>query len=90
MDSAAQWIAERWGPQAVLYSVYLAGIEVFLIFARSERNRFGPLPFLIWAGAYLPARLLVAQISGLRGPERWTFIATNAHLLVRLLLATND
>jgi hypothetical protein len=41
---------------------------------------------LIWAGAYLPTRLLLAQISGLHGPERWTFLAANVHLLVRLLL----
>jgi hypothetical protein len=87
MDHAAFWLSRRWEPQAVIYGAYLAGIEVFLILAHERRSRFGPLPLVIWAGAYVPTRLLLAQISGLQGPERWTFVAANLHLLVRLLIA---
>ena len=87
LDRAAFWLSRNWEPQAVMYAAYLAGIEVFLMLATERRNRFGPMPILIWAGAYLPARLLLAKISGLRGPERWTFLLTNAHLLVRLVIA---
>ncbi len=87
MDQWAFWISRNWEPQAVLYGAYLAGIEVFLLSARLDTRRFGPMPFLIWAGAYVPARLLLAKISGLHGPERWTFLAANVFLLIRLLLA---
>lgn len=90
MDRLAEWIAQHWGPQAVLYAAYLAGVEVFLMLARIERRGFGPLPLFIWAGAYLPTRLLLAKISGLQGPERWTFLITNAHLLLRLLITRPD
>ena len=90
MDRLAEWIARHWGPQAVLYAAYLAGVEVFLMLARVERRSFGPLPLLIWAGAYLPTRLLLAKITGLQGPERWTFLFANAHLLVRLLITHPD
>jgi hypothetical protein len=90
MDQLAFWISRRWEPQAVVYGVYLAGTEVFLMFACDAKNSFGPMPLLIWAGAYLPTRLLLAQISGLRGPERWTFALANVHLLVRLVLAMLD
>lgn len=87
MDTWALWISRNWEPQAVLYGAYLAGIEVFLLSARLDTRRFGPMPFLIWAGAYVPARLLLAKISGLQGPERWTFLAANVHLLIRLIIA---
>lgn len=87
MDNLAFWLSRRWEPQAVMYGAYLAGIEVFLMLAHEEKRRFGPLPLVIWAGAYLPTRLLLAKISGLQGPERWTFLAANVHLLVRLLIA---
>ncbi|HMY19033.1 MAG TPA: hypothetical protein PKA58_22060 [Polyangium sp.] len=87
MDAWAFWISSKWEPQAVLYGAYLAGIEVFLLSARLDTRRFGPMPFLIWAGAYVPARLLLAKISGLQGLERWTFLAANVHLLIRLIIA---
>jgi hypothetical protein len=90
MDRLAEWIAQHWGPQAIIYGAYLAGIEVFLMLARAEHRSFGPLPLLIWAGAYLPTRLLLAKITGLQGPERWTFLAANIHLLVRLLITHPD
>ena len=90
MDRLAERIARNWGPQAVIYGAYLAGIEVFLMLARLEPRRFGPMPLLIWAGAYLPTRLLLAKITGLHGPERWTFLFANAHLLVRLLMTRPD
>ncbi len=87
LDQAALWLSRHWETQAVLYAAYLAGIEVFLMLATENRRSFGPMPILIWAGAYVPARLLLAKISGLRGPERWTFLAANLHLLIRLLIA---
>lgn len=90
MDRVAEWIAQRWEPQAILYGAYLAGIEVFLMLARTDSRRFGPLPLLIWAGAYVPTRLLLAKITGLRGAERWTFLLANLHLLVRLVLTPTD
>lgn len=90
MDQLALWLAHRWQPQAILYGVYLAGIEVFLFSARAHTHRFGPMPFFIWAGAYLPTRLLLAKISGLEGPERWTFLLTNIVLLVQLILGHSD
>jgi len=90
MDRLGEWIARHWGPQAIIYAMYLAGVEVFLMLARAERRNFGPLPLLIWAGAYLPTRLLLAKITGLRGPERWTFLVANAHLLLRLLMTRPD
>jgi len=90
MDQLAFWISRHWNSQAALYGAYLAGTEVFLMLATEEKSRFGPMPFLIWAGAYLPARLLLAKISGLQGPERWTFAFANAHLLLRLVWALVD
>lgn len=90
MDQLAFWISRHWNAQAVLYAAYLAGTEVFLLLACEDKRQFGPMPVLIWAGAYLPTRLLLAKISGLRGPERWTFAFANAHLLVRLVLAMLD
>lgn len=90
MDRAAEWIAQRWEYQAIVYGAYLAGIEVFLMLARTDSRRFGPLPLLIWAGAYVPTRLLLAKLTGLRGAARWTFLLANLHLLARLLWAPAD
>lgn len=41
----------------------------------------------IWALSYLPTRLLLARLTGLKGPERYTFALSNLHLILRLLLA---
>lgn len=90
MDNLAFWISRHWNAQAILYGAYLAGTEVFLLFACENKRRFGPMPLLIWAGAYLPVRILLAKISGLQGAERWTFAFANAHLLVRLIVAMWD
>lgn len=90
LDELAFWISRHWNAQGILYGAYLAGTEVFLLLACENKRQFGPMPILIWAGAYLPTRLLLAKISGLRGPERWTFVFANAHLLVRLVLAMLD
>lgn len=70
----------------VLFALYLAMNEAFLLLVRTHRGDLGAMALPTWAISYLPARLMFARITGLRGPERWTFAASNVHLLVRLFL----
>lgn len=90
MDRAAEWIARQTSVMAVVYAAYLAGVEVFLMLGRLEGRGFAGMALFVWALAYLPTRLLLARITGLRGPERFTFVASNVHLLLRLLLASPE
>jgi hypothetical protein len=70
----------------VLFAAYLMLVEAFLLLVRGSRGDLGPFAFPAWGLSYLPARLFFARLTGLRGPERYTFAASNAHLLVRLLV----
>lgn len=70
----------------LLFAIYLAMIEAFLLLVKTRRGDLGGIALPAWAISYLPARLFFARITGLRGPERWTFAASNLHLLVRLFL----
>lgn len=87
MDRLAFAAARHKNVWAAVYAAYLGGIEVFLMLARTERRGLAGMALLVWLGAYLPTRLLLAKLTGLRGPERWTFVASNLHLLARMLLA---
>lgn len=87
LDRASAWVARRSLAQAILYGGYLSLVEVFLVLARSEPRGQAGFALGAWLVSYLPARLLLARLTGLHGPERWTFAAANVHLLIRLLLA---
>lgn len=70
----------------ILFAVYLVLIEAFLLLVKTRHGDLGRIALPAWTISYLPARLFFARITGLRGPERWTFAASNLHLLVRLFL----
>jgi hypothetical protein len=91
-ERVIQWLIGRAGSRlmAFLFAVYLAVIEVFLLLVRSSRPSLAALALPIWLMSYLPTRLLLARLTGLRGPERYTFALSNMHLLLRLLLASSD
>lgn len=70
----------------VFFGVYLALVEAFLLLVRTRHGDLGAIAFPAWAISYVPARLFFARITGLQGPERWTFLAANVHLVVRMAL----
>jgi hypothetical protein len=70
----------------VIFALYLALVEAFLLLVRTRYGDLGEMAFPAWAISYVPARLFFARITGLQGPERWTFLAANVHLVVRMAL----
>jgi hypothetical protein len=92
LDRFAEWLAGRSGARvlAFVFAAYLAGVEVFLILLRTGRRSAAEMALPIWLLAYVPTRLLLARLTGLRGPEVWTFALSNLHLLARLLLAVAE
>jgi len=74
----------------VLFALYLTLVEVFLLMVKARHGDLGGIAVPAWAISYLPTRLFFARITGLRGPERWTFALANLHLLARLMMAHPD
>lgn len=58
----------------------------YLLLVGHRGGDLGQMALPAWVISYLPARLLFARLTGLRGAERWTFVASNVHLIVRLLI----
>lgn len=88
VDAFVRAMAGRTGTTVlgVLFAVYLLLVESFLVIVGHRVGDLGQMALPAWVISYLPARLLFARLTGLRGAERWTFVASNVHLIVRLLL----
>jgi hypothetical protein len=89
LELLLRWLASPRGLAAtgVLLALYLPTVEAFLYLLAQRHNTASELIFPGWAISYLPARLFFARLTGLHGPERYSFVASNVHLLVRLILA---
>ncbi len=74
----------------LLFASYLSLVEAFLLMVKTRHGDLGRMALPAWAISYVPARLFFSRLTGLHGPERWTFLAANVHLVVRLALTHPD
>lgn len=86
IDRVAAWVAKHVGVLTLFVGAYMAMADVFMVLMRSDSRRLAPMAFVSWFIAYLPLRMFLGKLTGMKRPGWVSMIASMGFLLVRLAL----